>query len=115
MTRYRIAAMALVLTASVAAAGEYAELPSDWRNDIIAMCRERTKGEAANEHRCLAEQERAAIGLAVMDVGQGVPKNVGLAIMGECMSRWRPDIVRFAHCLEDRARAWQEKQPRPPS
>lgn len=107
MQRIGIAAAIMAAGVGLAGAEDFAGLPPDWREETIALCRERWPSDHAMALHCLQEQEKAALGIASIDVGAGVPDDVGLGIVSECERQWRPDIEMFSHCLVEQAAAWR--------
>lgn len=107
MQRILMVAALLAASASAPAAEEFAGLPADWREETIALCRERSPADHAKAVRCLRQQEKAALGIASINVGAGVPGDVGAGILAQCEQQWRPDIEGFSNCLVEQAAAWQ--------
>jgi hypothetical protein len=57
--------------------------------------------------QCLARQEKAALAVASLDVGAGVPADVGVRIVSGCEARERPDVEAFSRCMVDEAATWR--------
>lgn len=107
MKRAALTLVGILIGGGLAAAESFPGLPPEWRQETIDMCRHRAPGSDSALHRCLARQEHAALEIASINVGAGVPREAAFAIMISCEEQARPDVEAFSRCMVNEAKLWQ--------